>query len=491
MSIGAVTVPIFAGYLPQQVSYILNSARPRMIVVSGNHQLAKIEKANHRSIEKFYCMDFDDDSRKWGASDFAELLAKGGAPKKELDKQLKEVKPDDLCLIMYTSGTTGAPKGVLLGHRQLVSQQKAMSLMWDVSEDDVYMNYLPWHHSFGGLFERFMTLYNGCELCLDDSRGKNIDRLIENWKAFDPSIFFSVPRVHDLLVSKCDESSEVAEFVFGGRLRFVFTAGASLPAHVAEAYRERDIPVLEGWGLTETGPCVTATTKESGWESGVVGQPLPGVSVRIDSEGEIQVKGPNVMEGYLDNEEDTAHVMTDDGWFRTGDLGDFSKSGLRILGRKDGTYKLTTGEKVHPLRIEMVLVNESPYISQAVALGSGKDYVGVLVYPDRGHLLEWAKRHGVAEDQLLVDPAVQELYAAEIERINPMIEIKYERVKRAVLAEREPSLENGELTPSGKLMRKRVLENFRKKVEALFADPTPDEVIMVEQESQRTVASEV
>jgi long-subunit acyl-CoA synthetase (AMP-forming) len=491
MSIGAVTVPVFAGYLPQQVAYILNSAKPKMVVVSGNHQLDKIEADRHKGIERFYCMDFDADSKKWGARDFAELLATGGVSVKELDKQVQSVKADDLCIIMYTSGTTGAPKGVRLGHRALISQQKAMSLMWDVNENDVYMNYLPWHHSFGGLFERFMTLYNGCELCLDDSRGKNIDRLIENWRAFDPSIFFSVPRVHDLLVSKCEESPELNRVVFGGRLRFVFTAGASLPSHVAEGYRRRDIPVLEGWGLTETGPCVTATDKESGWKSGYVGQPLPGVSVRIDGEGEIQVRGPNVMERYLDNPEDTAHVMTEDGWFRTGDLGDYSKDGLRILGRKDGTFKLTTGEKVHPLRIEMALVGESHYISQAVAVGSGKDFVGALIYPDRGHLLEWADAHGVSQDRVLTDPKIHELFAAEIDRINAMIEIKYERVKRAVLAGREPTLENGELTPSGKLMRKRVIENFQKTLNALFAEPAPEGVIEIQHESQRTVTSEV
>jgi long-chain acyl-CoA synthetase len=341
------------------------------------------------------------------------------------------------------------------------------------------MNYLPWHHSFGGLFERFMTLYNGCELCLDDSRGKDIDRLIENWKQFDPSIFFSVPRVHDLLVSCCRQRRDVADIVFGGRLRFVFTAGAALPAHVEAAYRERGITVLEGWGLTETAPCVTATTKESAWQTGYVGLPLPGVRIRIDGEQEILVKGPNVMEGYLDDEEATANVLTEDGWFHTGDLGEFTRNGLRLLGRKDGTFKLTTGEKTHPLRIETTLVNESPYISQAVALGSGKDFVGALIYPDFARLRAWATEHQVASDHLLEDPAVRNLYAGELRRVNPLIETKYERVRRAVLADREPTLDNGELTPSGKLVRKAVLSNFKNAVEALFASRPSAEVIEV------------
>ena len=490
MSIGAVTVPIFAGYQAPQVAYVLDRARPRFVVVSGQHQLDKLEPPRHPSIEKYYCMDFTAAGRDWGALDFATLLAAGGASEATLRERVDAIQPDDLCVIMYTSGTTGAPKGVRLCHRHLISQQKAMSLMWDVSDNDVYMNYLPWHHSFGGLFERYMTLYNGCELCLDDSRGKDTERLIENWKVYRPTIFFSVPRVHDLLVTRCRQDPQVAGAVLGDRLRFVFTAGAALPAHVEAAYSERGIPVLEGWGLTETGPCVTATTKDSGWQSGYVGLPLPGVSVRIDSEQEILVKGPNVMEGYLDDEEATAHVLTEDGWLRTGDIGEFTTDGLRIRGRKDGTFKLTTGEKVHPLRVETLLVNESPYINQAIALGSGRDFVAVLIYPDFTQLGAWAAEHGVPPDRLLTDPAVHKLYATEIARINPQVEIKYERVRRAALAGRGPSLDNGELTPSGKLVRKIVLDNFKDKIAALFEPHPSAEVIEVQPETRRMVTSE-
>ncbi|MFH1418002.1 MAG: AMP-binding protein [Planctomycetota bacterium] len=491
MSIGAVTVPVFAGSPPRQVAYVLDAAKPRFLVVSNEEQLNKIDQARHPWIEKYYCMDSDDDCRQWGAIDFVELTAKGGVSDTALQERLEAVQADDLCIIMFTSGTTGSPKGVLLSHQHLISQQKAMSLMWDVNENDVYMNYLPWHHSFGGLFERFMTLYNGCELCLDDSRGKDIDRLIANWKVFDPTLFFSVPRVHDQLMARCRQSNEIADLILGGRLRFVLNAAAALPAGVEAAYRERGVFVLEAWGLTETSPCVTATTKDAPWRSGCVGFPIPGVCVRIDSEQqEILVRGPNVMLGYLNAEEDTARVVSDDGWLRTGDLGEFTRDGLRLLGRIDGTLKLTTGEKVHPMRVETVLVNESPYIGQAVVLGSGKDFVGILIYPDFERLGAWAAKRGIPADELTTNPRVRALYATELVRVNPSIEIKYERVRRAVLADREPSLENGELTPSGKLVRKAVLSHFKDNIEALFA-PEPDaEVIVLEQEPRRKVASE-
>jgi len=490
MSIGAVTVPIFAGYPPPQIEYVLGHARPRWLVVSGPHQLAKIEKRRFPWVEHCYCMDFAPAARAWGALDFAALTVEDGVDAGTLDTRIKAVRPDDLCMVMYTSGTTGPPKGVRLCHRNLISQQKAISLLWDVTGQDVLMAYLPWHHSFGGLFERNLTLYSGCQLCLDDSRGRDLERLIENWRTFDPSVFCSVPRVHDLLMARCREQPQVAQTVFGGRLRFVFTAGAPLPATVEAAYRAQKIPVLEGWGLTETSPCVTLRTLGTPWRSGYVGLPIPGVKIRIDADQEILVKGPNVMLGYLDDEDATARVLDDQGWFHSGDLGEFTPDGLRILGRKDGAFKLTTGEKVHPQRVENVLVNESPFIAAAIAVGSGRDCVGALIFPDRSRLAEWAARHGLSGERLLDDARVRELYAAELERVNPLIEIKYQRIRRAVLAEHDLSLERGELTPSGKIVRQKVLDSYRHKIDALF-DPCPGvDVIEVPADDRHTAESQ-
>jgi long-chain acyl-CoA synthetase len=208
---------------------------------------------------------------------------------------------------------------------------------------------------------------------------------------------------------------------------------------------------------------------------------MPGIVVRVDSDQEILVKGPNVMGGYLDDEEATGHVIDKNGWFRTGDLGEFTKDGLRILGRKDGAFKLTTGEKVHPLRIENTLCNESPYISQALVLGSGKDYVGALIYPDFSRLCEWAAHRNMPLEGLTDHSAVHDLYGSEIERINLLIEVKFHRVRRAVLADREPTLASGELTPSAKLVRQAVLNNYQKRIAALFAAEPSQDVIEVPQ----------
>ncbi len=484
MSAGAVSIPVFAGYHAPPIAYVLRHSRPRFVVVSGQHQLDKIERDRHPWIERYYCMDFGPGASRWGALDFAALTEDSGVPAGRLATRIEAVRPSDLAMVMYTSGTTGPPKGVRLCHRNLISQQKALSLLWDVGERDVFLSYLPWHHSFGGLFERLMTLYNGCEVCLEDSRGRQIERLLQNWRLFRPTVFFSVPRVLGQVVAQCEEDHAAAEIVFGGRLRFVFTAAAPLPAQVEAAYRAHGVPVLEGWGLTETSPCVTVRTAEHPWRSGYVGFPIPGVSVRIDSDQEILVKGPNVMEGYLDDEEATAHVIDREGWLRTGDLGEFTNDGLRILGRKDGAFKLTTGEMVHPQRVETVLVNESPYIGTAVAIGSGRDHVGVLIFPDFARLRQWAREQGISDGGRLTDqPAVRELFMAELERVNPLIEPKYQRVRRAVLAERDPSLERGELTPSSKIVRKAVLEAFKARVEAMF-EPRPGEGVIEAREAQ-------
>ncbi|MBM4108046.1 MAG: AMP-binding protein [Phycisphaerae bacterium] len=473
MSIGGVCVPIFAGYHAPQVAYVLRHARPRFLVVSGPHQLEKIERDRYPWIERVFCIDVTPGARAWGAHDLGALTGEGGAPPGRLETRVQAVKPQDRALIMYTSGTTGSPKGVCLAHRNLISQQKALSLLWDVTERDVFLSYLPWHHSFGGLFERLMTLYSGAELCLDDARGRDIERLMENWRTFRPTVFFSVPRVHGQVVAFCRDNAEAADLVFGGRLRFVFTAAAPLPAPIEAAYREHGVPVLEGWGLTETSPCVTVRTAEHPWRSGYVGFPIPGVSVRIGPDQQIMVKGPNVMEGYLDDEEATAHVIDADGWFHTGDLGEFTKDGLRILGRKDGAFKLTTGEMVHPQRVETTLVNESGLIGVAVTVGSGRDYVGALLFPDLPRLRQWAREHGVPENGALVEhPLVHELFAAELARVNALIEPKYARVRRAALADRDLSLDRGELTPSSKVVRKKVLEAFKDRIDALY-EPAP------------------
>ena len=288
-----------------------------------------------------------------------------------------------------------------------------------------------------------------------------------------------------MLITRCHEDPAAGQIVFAGRLRFVFSAGAPLPATVDAAYRQQNIPVLEGWGLTETSPCVTLSTADTPRRNGFVGQPIPGVRVRVGSDQELLVEGPNVMLGYLDDEDATSRAIDEDGWFHTGDLGEFTPDGLRIFGRKDGAFKLTTGEKVHPQRIETILVNESPYINIAVVIGSGRDFVGAILYPNWSKVRAWAAAQGMSDEVSADHPAVRELFGNEFCRLNPLIEVKFQRVRRAMLAYGEPSMDRGELTPSGKLVRKAILSNFHREIDALFANDPPDPVIEVLQPETR------
>ena len=190
------------------------------------------------------------------------------------------------------------------------------------------------------------------------------------------------------------------------------------------------------------------------------------------------------MLGYLHDDNATALAIDEDGWYHTGDLGEFTEDGLRILGRKDGTFKLTNGEKVHPHSLEITLANASPYISRAMVVGSGKEYVAALIYPDLSRLREWAQQQQLNCEVPTDAPQVRELFAAELERINPMIDVKYQRIKRAILAEREPSLELGELTPSSKLVRKKVCETYKHELGGLFDPDPPENVIEVRKEME-------
>jgi long-chain acyl-CoA synthetase len=203
------------------------------------------------------------------------------------------------------------------------------------------------------------------------------------------------------------------------------------------------------------------------------------------------VQGPNVMLGYLDDEDATSRAIDEDGWFHTGDLGEFTPDGLRIFGRKDGAFKLTTGEKVHPQRIETILVNESPYINCAVVIGSGKDYVGAILYPNWSQVRAWTVARGISAGVWTDHPLMRELFGNELVRLNPLIEVKFQRIRRAILADGEPTVERGELTPSGKLVRKTILSNYQRDIEALFASDPPGNVIDVPQSETRRACAGV
>jgi long-subunit acyl-CoA synthetase (AMP-forming) len=365
---------------------------------------------------------------------------------------------------MYTSGTSGALKGVLLTHDNILSQQRALAALWTITPEDRFLSYLPWHHSFGGIFEKYGALYNGAVLGLDDSLGKDMPLLIRNWKAFRPTVYFSVPKVYQQLVAHAETHPEDEAAIFHPELRFVFTAAAPLPANLSAYFASRGIDVIEGWGLTETSPCCTLTDPhEARSVPGMVGYPIPGVAIRLAADGEILVQGPNVMRGYYRDPGATARALSEDGWFHTGDLGELVGAGLRLVARKDRVFKMLNAEKVVPTEIENRLAGMNSYIRHVIVTGSGRAFLAALIFPDYFRIGEEFGSDRAAADRIVKESLRQTLLAFNAEH-----PVKYEHIQAFAIVNRELSIEQEDLTPSLKVRVHNVLQDSGEYLEAIY-----------------------
>jgi len=455
VSMGSVSVPIFADYDEKRLEFILRHSQPKTILAGGEERREKVAACpSARGLARIVTAE-ELAGGIWSSAEDAVGTLAG---------MVRRVQRDDICFIQYTSGTTGDPKGVMLMHRNILSQQAALSRVWDISSASRFLSYLPWHHSFGGLFERFSALYNGATLYLEDSFGKDIDRLFQNWAAVKPTQFFSVPKIYTAMMTEARLNPEIKEVLFHPGLKFVFTAAAPLPRECGEYFKVQGIPVLEGWGLTETSPCVTLTPAGKERVHSIVGEPIPGCEVVTTEDGEILVRGPNVMQGYYRDPERTERAIDSYGWFHTGDLGEITDYGVRMICRQDGLFKLSNGRKVSSMLVENALTLSSRWIQHAVALGSGEDYVAALVFPNYRNLRHWAESEGILlpeGEALSGHPKIQALIADEVEENLLDFQPKYAQVQAFVIVPHELTIEAGELTPSMKVIRHRVSEKFK------------------------------
>jgi long-subunit acyl-CoA synthetase (AMP-forming) len=474
MSIGAIFVPLFHWYSREQASALIAHSGAKAILAADLSQLRKLEPNDLLTL----IVAFEGIGERergeaigWFRGEFAPFPRvgenAGPASPAEIAQFLRDASdldPRDPCLMMYTSGTAGDLKGVLLCHDNILSQQRALKKIWNLSDEDRFLSYLPWHHSFGGIFEKYNALWNGAPLALDDSWGKDMPLLLANWKAVRPTVYFSVPAVYLELYNHVRLHPEEEDEIFHPGLRFVFTAAAPLPAIVDDYFAGRGIPVIEGWGLTETSPCCSVTDlREPRNVPGMVGYPIPGVSIRLEDDGEILVRGPNVMLGYHRNEEETRRVLAADGWFRTGDLGSIDGNALRLIARKDRLFKLLTGERVTPSPLETRIAGMCRYIQHVVVGGSGREFVTALIFP---HLELIRKVFG--SDMERAEREVRESFIEAIRQVNEGHPVHYERVKAIVVLGHCLTLEDGELTPSMKVRPKIVLKNHEKQLEAVY-----------------------
>jgi len=478
MSFGGVAVPIFAGFAKEQADLMVKFCEPTFVVVADQSQYDKVQvQSQYKAIIHFEEIDCRGNEN---AVDFSSLVSTDPG----FDQvQGEEIQPDTICLMMYTSGTMGTPKCVMLAHGNILSQQAALRTLWDMSADDRFLSFLPWHHSFGGIFEKYAAITNGAVLALEDFFGKDIDGLLSNWEKVRPTVFFSVPKIYQEIISRTVHDKQISDLVFHSGLRFIFTAAAPLPTSIAAEFHKHAIPIIEGWGLTETSPCCAVTDPAIERQMGVVGKPIPGVSICLEEDGEILIKGPNVMKGYFHNDKATSAAFTDDHWFRTGDVGEFTHAGLRLISRKDRIFKLSNAEKVVPSEVENLITSDCAYLSHALVTGSGKDYPVVLLFPNKSLL----KNHP-EETKMKIDcECPQDMRSLHcclsncLGKLNDALDVRYYRIQSAMLVDYELSIENGELTPSMKLAPNRVTDIFKGKIEALYDDEAqePDDVYVI------------
>ena len=517
---GAVTVPIYPTLSAAQARYILEDCGARLAIVSTRLQAEKIQEVRHLlpSLEAVIVME---EAAAAKASVIGlETLQKRGHEQinaqwgagKEFREIARSVRPEDLATIIYTSGTTGEPKGVMLTHANLLSNLIAATEVLPVGVDDVALSFLPLSHAFERM-AAYLYLFTGVTMIFAES----FDTIGRDVAAVRPTVLTGVPRVYEKMQARIMEKGAAAggakgalfkwavksgiasaaatlrgkrpgaltalqsrmgdRLVFskiragiGGRLRFVVSGSAPLPVSVAEFFVGIGIPVIEGYGLTETSPILTVNPVGAP-RAGTVGKAVRDVELKIAPDGEILARGANVMPGYYNKPEATAEVLRD-GWFHTGDIGAIDDEGyLRITDRKKDLLVTSGGKKIAPQPIEAVL-KRSPLIAEAVVLGDRQRYAAALIIPDFAALERRLKDLGrpFGERQELVNREdVNALYEEIIEALNRELS-QFERIKKFAILPREFSIESGELTPTLKVKRKVVEDKWRDTIEKLYAD---------------------
>lgn len=520
LSTGAVSVPIYPTQPPHQVEYILRESNPALLFISTARQMKRVDSAL-RKFPDLRIVPFQPIANGENVIAFSSLEEEGArlaAERPELfDLLTSDVHPSDLASIIYTSGTTGEPKGALLTHSNIAFNALAAGTFLGIEPDGVMLSYLPLSH----IFER-MVLYLCMRFGVQINYATGIETVASDIKEVQPTLMSTVPRLLEKIYARMlknageggglrkkifDRSLEVARrsawvstsgqslppllqfqheiadrLVFaklreatGGRIRRMVSGGAALPPDIALVFIGAGIPVLQGYGLTETAPVIAAGTLEHN-RVGSVGRPLPGVEVKIAEDGEILTRGPHVFQGYYNKPEETAAAFTDEAageerWFKTGDIGRFDPEGfLFITDRKKDLIKTSAGKYVAPQMIEG-LINQSEFVEQAVIVGDKRKYVAALIVPDFERLSGWAKEQGIANSdkrELIADRRVVDLIKKDVSRLTSEL-ADYEKVKRLALVAEEFSVDGGELTPTLKVKRRVVEEKYGELIESLYS----------------------
>jgi long-chain acyl-CoA synthetase len=481
-----------------------------MVFVEDTVQLHKVQEAFGRAGKKIPLLLFSGSAP--GIKGFEELSSEDKMTAQFLQKCALSVKPSDMATIVYTSGTTGVPKGAVLTHSNLASEIQGVMQAVRFLPDDITLTFLPFAHILGRV-ESLLPIFSGITLGFAES----INSVPQNLGELRPSILVSVPRIYEKIFSKIQSEIAAApkikqrifnwavsvgrqmarseqagggggdwvlkgkhkvadRLVFekirnklGGNIRFTVSGGAPLSAELCEFFHACSVRILEGYGLTETTAAVTCNRLEE-YAFGTVGKPVSGTSIRIAEDGEIQIQGPLIFKEYFKNPEATRESFTPDGWFCTGDIGEFTERGfLKITDRKKELIVTSGGKNVAPQKLENLL-KTNVYVSNAMVYGDKQKYIVALLAPNEPELLKWARERGMAADSItaiLAHPDAQKLYELAVQAANENL-ASYESIKKFKIVAQDFMIETGELTPSLKIKRKVITAKYKKLIDQMY-----------------------
>ena len=502
---GMIHVPVYPTLSEDDYEYILNHSEPSLIFMSDKLLCDKIGPIARKagSIKEIYSFNEIDGIKNW--KEIIELGKQNEKKyKEELEKIKKEMSPEEMVTIIYTSGTTGSPKGVMLSHRNIMSNVVSCGQIFDFNHTQRTLSFLPISH----VFERTVNYYFQ-SVGISIYYAENMGTISDNLKEIKPHIFISVPRllerVYDRIIGKGKDLKGIKKQIFfwavnlglrykfnnqnswfynaklkvarklvfskwcealGGQLLLVVAGGAALQPRLATIYSAAGIPVIEGYGMTESSPVIAANRPPDKNEVrvGTVGQAIPGVEIKIAEDGEILCKGPNVMMGYYKEPGLTAEVVDKDGWLHTGDIGVIvDEKFLKITDRKKEMFKLSSGKYVAPQPIENKM-KESLFIEQAMVVGEKEKFASALISPNFPFLHNWCSLHDVKyrdNQDLIQNPKVITRFQREVSDINKQLGAT-EQIKRFRLVQEEWTPQTGELSPTLKLKRRFIFEKYNK-----------------------------
>ena len=516
MCAGAATTTVYPTTNATDVAYIVANSGSRVVVAENQTQLDKLleHRAELPDVSKVVLIDGNGDGDWVISLADLDLLGKqllADAPD-AVNERIAAIGPDHLASLIYTSGTTGRPKGVRLTHGAWTYTAAAIDALDILGPDDLNFLWLPLAHAFGKVMLA-LPLQIGFPTAIDG----RVEKIIDNLAALRPTIMGAAPRIFEKAHARIEEMAaergrltkkmfdwaigvgtkvsearqsgkkpslasslayKVADRLvlatirerFGGRLRFFVSAAAALDRDVAQWFDAVGIIVLEGYGLTETA-AASFINRPNAYRFGTVGWPFPATDVKIADDGEILLKGPGLMTAYHELPDATAEALDGDGWFHTGDIGEVDPDGfLRITDRKKDMFKTSQGKYVAPSAIDARFKGRCPYVSEIVVYGEGKPYCVALVSLDTDAITDWANKNGLAGKSfadIARDDKTQELIAGYIDALNTELN-RWEQIKRFTIADREFTVESGDMTPSMKLKRKVVIEKFADRLDALY-----------------------